>query len=63
MDLGGASWAILNIVGPLLIVIVLGWAFLRNKKNRAGIDQTERATRDLYDQEEAERRSGHDHKG
>ena len=63
MDLGGTSWAIMNVVGPLLIVIVLAWAFLRNKKNRGGIDQTERATRDLYDQEEAERRSGHDHKG
>ncbi|HEY0043088.1 MAG TPA: hypothetical protein VGB62_00940 [Allosphingosinicella sp.] len=63
MDLGGTSWAIMNVVGPLLIVIVLAWAFLRNKKNRSGIDRTERATRELYEQEEAERRSGHDHKG
>ena len=56
MDLGGARWAILNIVGPLLIVIVLGWAFLRNRKARGGIDRTERSTRDAYDAEERERR-------
>jgi ABC-type nickel/cobalt efflux system permease component RcnA len=63
MDLGGASWSILTIVGPLLIVVVLAWALMRNRKARGTIDRTERATHDLYEQEEAERRSGHDHKG
>ena len=58
MDLGGANWAILNIVGPLLILVVLAWAFLRNRKARGGIDRTERAARDVYDQEEARRRNG-----
>ncbi|HEX8580559.1 MAG TPA: hypothetical protein VF655_13320 [Allosphingosinicella sp.] len=55
MDLGAGSWAILNIVGPLLIVLVLGWAFLKNKKNKGGIDRTERATHELYDEENAHR--------
>jgi hypothetical protein len=58
MDLGAGSWAILNIVGPLLIVLVLGWAFLKNKKNKGGMDRTEDATRRLYDEENAHR---HDH--
>jgi hypothetical protein len=58
MDLGGGSWAILNIVGPLLIVVVLAWAFIKNKKSKISIDRTEKATHDLYDEEEAHR---HDH--
>ncbi|QAY77141.1 hypothetical protein [Sphingosinicella sp. BN140058] len=56
MDLGGASWGLINIVGPLLLLLVLGWAFLRNRKSRGGIDRTERSTRDAYDAEERERR-------
>ena len=55
MDLGAGSWAILNIVGPLLIVIVLGWAFLKNKKSKGGIERTEEATRRVYDEENAHR--------
>jgi hypothetical protein len=34
---------------------VLGWAFLKNKKNKGGIDRTEKATHDLYDEENAHR--------
>jgi hypothetical protein len=56
MDAGGVNWAILNIVGPLLLLVVLAWAFLRNRKARGGIDRTERSTHDLYDEEEANRR-------
>jgi hypothetical protein len=58
MDLGAGSWAILNIVGPLLIVIVLAWAFLKNKKSKIPIERTEEATRRVYDEENAHR---HDH--
>ena len=56
MDAGGTNWAILNIVGPLLLLVVLAWAFLRNRKARGGIDRTERSTHELYDEEEARRR-------
>ena len=58
MDLGGVNWAILNIVGPLLLLIVIAWALLRNRKSRTRekIDRSERATHELYDQEEAQRR-------
>ena len=55
MDLGAGSWAILNIVGPLLIVVVLAWAFLKNKKSKISMDRTERATHELYDEENAHR--------
>jgi hypothetical protein len=60
MDLGGASWAIINILGPLLLVLVLAWAFLRNRKAKGTIDRTEKGTHDVYDKEEAARRSGDD---
>ena len=56
MDAGGVNWAILNIVGPLLLLGVLAWAFMRNRKDRGGIEGTERRTREVYDEEEARRR-------
>ena len=57
MDLGGANWTIITIVGPLLLAAVLLWAWLRNRRSRGGdADRTERATRDAYDREEEARR-------
>ena len=61
MDCGGALWAVMNFVGPLLLVVVLAWALMRNRKSKqADIDRTERATRDLYREEEAARRRTED---
>ena len=57
MDLGGGSWAILNIVGPLLLAAVVMWALLKNRKSKPSeIERTERATHELYDQESAAHR-------
>ena len=54
MDAGGFNWALINIVGPLLLLVVLAWAVLRNRKSsRAEVDRTEQATRDLYKEEDA----------
>jgi hypothetical protein len=61
MDSGGALWAVMKIVGPLLLVVVLAWALMRNRKSKqADIDRTERATRDLYREEEAARARSED---
>jgi hypothetical protein len=61
MNGGGALWAVMNIVGPLLLVVVLAWALMRNRKaKRADIDRTERATHDLYREEEAARARSED---
>jgi hypothetical protein len=61
MNSGGALWAVMNIVGPLLLVVVLAWALMRNRKSKqADIDRTERATRDLYREEEAARARAED---
>ena len=57
MDSGGFNWALLNIVGPLLILVVLAWVVLRNRKSsKADVDRTESATRDLYREEDAAHR-------
>ncbi len=59
MDSGGFNWSILTILGPLLIVIVLAWAVMRNKKasRPEDIRRTEDATRDLYREEDAAHRN------
>ena len=57
MDTGGAGWALQTIIGAALLVAVLLWAVLRNRKSTpAERDRTERATKDLYREEEAARR-------
>jgi hypothetical protein len=56
MDLGGGSWGIITIVGPLLLVAVLAWAMLRNRSSRARREGTEDSTRRLYKEEDAAHR-------
>jgi hypothetical protein len=56
MDLGGLNWSIITIVGPLILAVVLLWVFLRNRKDPGNPDLTERATHDVYDEEEKKRR-------
>ena len=60
MDLGGANWAILNIVGPLILAAVLLWVFLRSRKSRETGESTEEATRRLYDEEDEAHRGEDD---
>ncbi len=61
MDGGGFSWSLLTILGPILIFIVLLWAVLRNRKPKPGdIERTERATHELYREEDAAHRRDND---
>jgi hypothetical protein len=63
MDSGGWNWALLDILGPAILIVVIAWAILRNRSSRRNVDETERGTRDVYRQEEEARRSGDDAKG
>jgi hypothetical protein len=56
MDLAGFNWSIMTIVGPILLALVLLWVLLRSRTERVDPDRTERATHDVYDEEEAARR-------
>jgi hypothetical protein len=56
MDSGGFNWTLLTIIGPALLAVVILWALLRNRASKSSRDRTERATHELYREEEAERR-------
>jgi hypothetical protein len=59
MDTGGFNWSIMNVVGPILLLVALLWLVLRRNKGR-NADFTERKTHDLYEEEERRRREGTD---
>ncbi len=62
MDLGGGSWGIITIVGPLLLLAVIAWAALKNRgSSRRSKDETERATRELYREEDNAHRNDNEH--
>jgi hypothetical protein len=41
-------WLLVTVLGPLLLVAVMAWAFLKNKKSKVDPGVTERATRENY---------------
>ena len=52
-------WALMNIVGPVILLVLLLWLVLRGRSSgKAG--RTEQATDELYDEEEQRRRDGTD---
>ena len=55
-------WTIMDIVGPAILLVLLIWVVLRARRRQgeASEDVTERATRDVYAEEEKMRREGTD---
>lgn len=55
-------WGLMNIVGPLILLLLLVWVVLRSRRRKGEPPQdvTERATREGYAQEERMRREGTD---
>ena len=54
-------WGLMNIVGPLILLVLLVWVVLRSRrKGEPPQDITERATHDAYAEEEKMRREGTD---
>jgi membrane protein implicated in regulation of membrane protease activity len=60
--MGQASWWVMDIVGPAILLIVLIWLVLKARSNRNDPDdqRSEQGTRDLYREEEQRRRDGTD---
>ena len=54
MDLGGFNWTLITIVGAALLAVVIAWAAIRNRSSRARVEDSEEATRRLYEEEERE---------
>jgi hypothetical protein len=60
MDSGGFNWTLLTIVVPIVLLVVIAWALLRNRRSRRVDERSEAATRRLYEQEEREHRGESD---
>jgi hypothetical protein len=45
-------WGLLVVGGPVLLGLVLLWATLNNKRSRAEVQRTERATAQLYEEQD-----------
>ena len=53
------QWGIINILGPVILLIVLVWLVMR-RRSTGKTGRTEQATHDLYQEEEKRRREGTD---
>ena len=55
-------WWLMSIIGPAILVVLLLWLVLRGRgrSEAQGDARAERATDDLYDDEERRRREGTD---
>lgn len=42
-------WAVVTIGGPVILAVVLIWAILNNRRSKAEVERTERATARLYE--------------
>jgi len=60
MDSGGFNWTLLTIVGPIVLLAVIAWALLRNRRSGRSDERSEAATRRVYEQEERDHRGESD---
>ena len=60
MDFGGFNWAMLTIVGVVILAAVLIWASSRNRTSRGRAEDSEAATRRVYEEEDREHRGESD---
>ena len=52
MDSAGFNWSLLTIVGPLLLLVVIAWALLRNRRSGVSDAESEAGTRRVYAEED-----------
>jgi hypothetical protein len=57
--MGHASWWVMDVVGPVILLIVLIWLVMR-RRSTGKTGRTEQATHELYREEEVRRREGTD---
>jgi hypothetical protein len=50
MDNHGLGYLLMAIIGPALLIIAIAWAILHNRGLRRRREDTERATRNLYEE-------------
>ena len=62
MDMGGFNWLIMDVVAVVVLLAVIVWVVkrTRSKGKESSPEKTERATHELYEEEERRRRDGTD---
>jgi len=62
MDLGGINLFVISVIGVIILGALLAWVVLktRSQGRSSSPERTERATHELYDEEERRRREGTD---
>ena len=62
MDIGGLNLFTIEVIGVIILAALLVWVVLktRSKGKQTSNPTTERATRELYEDEERRRREGTD---
>ena len=62
MDMGGLNLALMENVGVVILFAALVWVVMRtrSKGKESSPEKTERATHELYEEEERRRRDGTD---
>ena len=62
MDLGGINLFTVEVIGVIILGALLLWVVLktRSKGKQSSPERTERATRELYEEEERRRQDGTD---
>ena len=60
MDMGGINLFFVEVVGAIILIAVIGWAVMRTKSKgkQTSPERTERATHELYEEEERRRKEG-----
>jgi hypothetical protein len=60
--MGHVNWWLMDVVGPVILLIVLIWLVLRVRSNSNDAEnrRAEEGTRELYAEEEQRRREGTD---
>ncbi|MDB5696621.1 MAG: hypothetical protein JWN21_2164 [Sphingomonas bacterium] len=56
--MGSSAWQILTIVGPIVLIVAIAWAALHNRQSRGGVERTEHATHDLYQEQDRADKAG-----
>ncbi|MFV0623829.1 hypothetical protein ACBY01_07450 [Sphingomonas sp. ac-8] len=49
---GTSLWGLLTIIGPIVLLAVIVWAVLNNRVSRRRDAESERATAELYDEQD-----------
>jgi len=52
-------WMLVTVLGPIILLAVMIWAFARNRKSKVDPEVTEQGTRDVYrDEQKMHERDG-----